>query len=209
MKKTWKTLLVSALLLALLAPAAAHAADDYYIEDSDSRRLTKSELRDYSLDDLGFIRNEILARHGYPFKTKKFIDYFYEQDWYFPDDAFEYDWLSKLEMDNVETIKQVEAEKQDDDYDDSADDRGDYFIEDSDVRLLTKSELRGYSLEDLGFIRNEILARHGYPFKTKAYKDYFNAQWWYTRDDDFDFNWLSSTEMKNVELIKKIEKEKG
>lgn len=96
-----------------------------------------------------------------------------------------------------------------DDWEDSdIDTEYDYIIADSDARLLTKSELRQYSLDELGYIRNEILARYGYPFKTEKYRDYFESKWWYERDEDFDYNWLSATESKNVELVKKIEQEK-
>jgi len=82
-----------------------------------------------------------------------------------------------------------------------------YIIPDSDSRLLTREELSGYSLEELGFIRNEILARHGYPFKKEKYLNYFSAQPWYVYDENFDYNSLSSIEMENVELIKRMEAE--
>lgn len=206
-----------ALLLALGCVQAALAG--YILEDSDSRYLSMDELRAYDLDTLGYIRNEILARYGYPFKTEKYREYFQSQSWYVRDENFDYNWLSSLEMENVERIKEVEEEKRlyGDDYyyedeyyyDDEYYYGDEYIIADSDVRLLTKSELRAYDLDTLGYIRNEILARYGYPFETKKYREYFESQSWYVRDENFEYDWLSSTEMKNVELIKQIEKEKG
>ncbi len=206
MKEKLVRVLALMVVLALMLPALALARDYYWIDDSDTRRLTRAELSDYDKDDLGYIRNEILARHGYPFQTEKYADYFGSQDWYERDEGFSFDRLSATEARNVELIKQLEAEYGEDEDTDRVDE--DYIISDSDVRLLTKSELRSYSLDDLGYIRNEILARHGYPFKTEKYRDYFENMWWYERDENFDYNWLSSTESKNVELIKKIEQEK-
>ncbi len=207
MRKKWVCLV--AMALALMLPLRALALNYYWIDDSDVRRLTRTELSEYTKEDLGYIRNEILARHGYPFKTQKYADYFASQDWYARNDGFSFDLLSQAESRNVELIKQMEAE-----YDEGTDERGvamgdDYYIADSDVRLLTKSELRQYSLDDLGYIRNEILARHGYPFKTEKYRAYFENLWWYERNAYFDYNTLSSTESRNVELVKKIEQEKS
>lgn len=85
--------------------------------------------------------------------------------------------------------------------------QSEYYIADSDVRLLTREELKNCSKEELGFIRNEILARHGYPFKTEKYKRHFEATSWYQRDADYSYDRLSEVEQKNVSLIKKLEDE--
>lgn len=82
-----------------------------------------------------------------------------------------------------------------------------YYIADSDTRLLTRDELQNYSKEELGFIRNEILARHGYPFKTEKYKEHFEATSWYVRDEGFSYDRLSQLEQQNVALIQELEKE--
>lgn len=83
----------------------------------------------------------------------------------------------------------------------------DYLIPDSDSRLLTEAELRPYDKATLALIRNEILARHGYPFKKTMYREYFDAREWYHRDENFAYSSLNSIEMTNVELIKKLENE--
>ena len=80
-----------------------------------------------------------------------------------------------------------------------------YLIPDSDVRLITLEELEGVELETLGYMRNEILARHGYPFQKPVYQEYFRSQIWYVENPDFDYNMLSEIEMANVETIKKAE----
>lgn len=80
-----------------------------------------------------------------------------------------------------------------------------YLLPESDVRLIEKAELEGVDKDTLALMRNEILARHGYPFKKAQYQEYFGSQSWYTENPDFDYNMLSKIEMDNVETIKKLE----
>lgn len=82
-----------------------------------------------------------------------------------------------------------------------------FLIPDSSHRYLTRSELSQYTYNTLGFIRNEIFARHGYIFKTKAYQDYFLKQSWYIPNPNFtgNFNQLNDVEKYNIELIKELE----
>lgn len=80
-----------------------------------------------------------------------------------------------------------------------------FIIPDSDVRALTADELSIYDKDTLALIRNEILARYGYPFQKQKYRDYFESTSWYTRNEDFTYNMLTALEMDNIELIKKLE----
>ena len=80
-----------------------------------------------------------------------------------------------------------------------------YLLPDSDTRLYTREELSQYDRETLALMRNEILARHGYPFKKEQYQTYFGGKSWYTPDPNFDYNCLNSIEMANVETIKALE----
>ncbi len=82
-----------------------------------------------------------------------------------------------------------------------------YIIYDSDCRYLSASELSYYTSEELGYIRNEIFARHGYVFKQTKYKNYFNSMSWYYPDYSYSGNLstLNSYEYYNVELIKDLE----
>lgn len=92
------------------------------------------------------------------------------------------------------------------DYEDDAyEDVSEYIIPDSDVRELTADELSQYDKDTLALIRNEILARYGYPFQKQKYRDYFGAKSWYTRNESFTYGMLTSLEMENIELIKKLE----
>ena len=80
-----------------------------------------------------------------------------------------------------------------------------YLLPDSDTRLYNKEELKQYDKDTLALMRNEILARHGYPFKKEKYQSYFGSKSWYTIDPDFDYSCLNSVEMANVETIKSLE----
>ena len=72
-------------------------------------------------------------------------------------------------------------------------------------RLLSASDLRGLSKSDLGIMRNEIFARHGYIFTTSKWKNYFSNQSWYTpRYSDVN-SLLSNIEQQNIALIKRYE----
>ena len=82
-----------------------------------------------------------------------------------------------------------------------------YIIPDSSSRYLTKEELYQYDKSSLGFIRNEIFARHGYVFKNRDYRNYFTSMPWYLPDSKFKgtLKELNPVEKHNVELIQSIE----
>ena len=204
MKSKWVALALAVLMTISIASVAAA---DYIIESSDTDKLTREALAGYTASQLGYIRAEIAARHGYVFSNENYIHYFSAKDWYVPDASFRIDQLSGVELYNIELIRRVEESLVDlPEYAESEFVHSSFFISDSDSRLLTKSDLEGYTLGELGFIRNEILARHGYPFKTEKYRDYFDSCSWYERDEHFDSGRLNSIEKKNVALIQKIEK---
>ena len=64
--KKWIALI---LIVALLLPACSLAADYYIIPDSDTRLLSEHELWDWDYESLGYILNEIFARHGFNFEA--------------------------------------------------------------------------------------------------------------------------------------------
>jgi hypothetical protein len=72
------------------------------------RYLYDSDVEYLSSRDLKIMRNEIFARHGYIFKTSDMIQHFNSQSWYrsLNNDVTAY--LSKIEKENVNFIKQYE-----------------------------------------------------------------------------------------------------
>ena len=84
-----------------------------------------------------------------------------------------------------------------------------WVVPGSDQRSLTRSEVEGMGLQQLYLARNEIFARHGYDFGTEFLRQYFGSQNWYERRPGFKSPSLSAEEAANVELIRKVEAEKG
>ena len=86
---------------------------------------------------------------------------------------------------------------------------GDFIIKDSGTRLLTESDIAGLSKEELALARNEIFARHGRPFSTAKYKEYFEQKSWYTINPDYniddDKSHLNDIESKNVDFLLRYE----
>jgi hypothetical protein len=73
-------------------------------------------------------------------------------------------------------------------------------------KLLTEAEVENMMKTDLRMMRNAIYARHGYSFKMKDMRTYFDEKDWYMpMHTDIRSN-LTDIEMKNSELIKRYEK---
>ncbi|GHT40811.1 hypothetical protein FACS189437_06920 [Bacteroidia bacterium] len=72
-------------------------------------------------------------------------------------------------------------------------------------RLLSTSDISGLSKYDLKIMRNEIFARYGYIFTTSDMKNYFQNQSWYSPRYNNVASMLTSTEQKNIALIKRYE----
>jgi serine/threonine protein kinase, bacterial len=75
------------------------------------RRVTEADLVDKSGYELDIMRNTIFALHGRRFDTSGLQDYFNQQSWYNPQYSpkeFPANLLSKLEMENVESINQYQ-----------------------------------------------------------------------------------------------------
>ena len=101
--------LTALLLLTAAFPASASGMNNYYIiPDSDVRLLTEDELWDWQYDALGYIYNEIFARHGRPFESGGRYDlYFRSQAWYRADSGYRYGLLNSVEQANEKLVKQV------------------------------------------------------------------------------------------------------
>lgn len=89
--------------------------DDYIIPDSDTRKISESELYGLSEHESWLALNEIYARHGRLFARQEFADYFESKPWYngYIDgtvfDANANSYLNSTEQANIATI--VEYQK--------------------------------------------------------------------------------------------------
>lgn len=115
MKKLLALLLVSVLTFSLALPAMA--SNFYIIPDSNSRNLTREELWEWQYEALGYILNEIFARHGYHFNPgEKYDNYFRSQLWYRENTTYRtnqeiYDKLmNNIEWNNQRLVKDVRQE---------------------------------------------------------------------------------------------------
>lgn len=87
-----------------------------------------------------------------------------------------------------------------------------YIIEDSASRYLTDADVKGLTLQEINYAKNEIYARHGRRFKSKELQDYFDSTSWYVgkySPEDFDQNYsermLNDFEKKNADFLSEKE----
>lgn len=85
----------------------------------------------------------------------------------------------------------------------------DYVISDSSTRVISESELIGFTPWHLKVARNEIYARHGRLFVHKDLQCYFAKKSWYRENSSFSESSLSTTENKNVATIQAYENKTG
>jgi YARHG domain len=73
-------------------------------------------------------------------------------------------------------------------------------------RALKEADVENLRKEELQMMRNEIFARHGYCFKKKDMRQYFERLDWYVPDNVDVKELLTEIEKKNIRLIKRYEK---
>lgn len=77
-----------------------------------TRILTEIELEKYSAEELKIMRNEIFARYGLTFQSGEQMDkHFTAKKWYRKNYDKIDQWLTKIELINIGTIKTVEKRK--------------------------------------------------------------------------------------------------
>lgn len=86
-----------------------------------------------------------------------------------------------------------------------------YILEESHLKYLNDQDIEKLSKKELRLARNEIYARHGYIFKDKSLKKYFNSTDWYNgtiKADSFPDCLLNIYERENILQIAAKENEK-
>jgi len=74
------------------------------------------------------------------------------------------------------------------------------------TKLLTVADVENVHSEELRLMRNEIYARHGYSFRLKEMREYFDKEDWYMPVSTDVLNTLTKLEWSNEGLIKRYEK---
>jgi hypothetical protein len=76
--------------------------------DSDTKLIQWADLIALNADKLGFARNEIYARAGHKFTTKKYADYYGALAWYHADPSFKDSSFSDIQWANIHLIQAAE-----------------------------------------------------------------------------------------------------
>lgn len=74
------------------------------------------------------------------------------------------------------------------------------------TKVLTEKDLKNLKKLELEIIRNTIFARHGYSFKKKTYRQFFDPVAWYVPISDNVANDLTKIENNNVKILQRFEK---
>jgi hypothetical protein len=77
---------------------------DYIIPNSDKKVITTETLDKLEKSKINYARNEIYARHGYIFKSKKYKEYFKSKLWYHEKPNFSEKDFSEIEIKNIQII---------------------------------------------------------------------------------------------------------
>ena len=195
---------------------ALPAEAGFVIPDSHKRQLTRKELENMGLQQLYLARNEIAARHGYYFKTPMLYTYFSSLAWYESNSENKSYSLSTLEAKNALLIREIEVENggpfigaaRIPDSVSAIKETPDIFSYSSN-RALSRSVVESLTLPQLSIARNEIYARHGYPFKGTFLSRYFSKKSYYRRIERATNPKFNDVETLNIWLLKKVERIKG
>ena len=76
----------------------------------------------------------------------------------------------------------------------------------SSTKKLKESDLKNLKKIDLEILRNTIFARHGFSFKTKTVRQFFDSVEWYIPVSTNVDNQLTAIEKENVAILKRFEK---
>jgi len=211
---------ISLLLILITAVAAATVAQDvdpvaraarwrefskhnFDKFDFAKRRLPAANLttlkEDENADDFALLRGVVFGKHGRIFKEQSIQQYLEKQPWYKPNKNFSNAVLTKIERDNLDTIRITEANKHD-------------FVELGDMRIwqtkvIPDDKLRTYTGAELTILVSEVEAIHGKTFSEEWLQNYFNERYWYKANPNYDAATLTETERKNIEKFNS-EKEK-
>lgn len=76
----------------------------------------------------------------------------------------------------------------------------------SSTKKLKESDIKNLKKIDLEILRNTIFARHGFSFKTKTVRQFFDSVEWYIPVSTSVDDQLTSVEKENIVLLKRFEK---
>lgn len=177
---------------------------NYILPQSEYRALRDDDLDPLSRRDLRLARNEIYARHGRMFADADVQAYFDRQGWYRRNPNYHDGLLSRTESYNISYLQDYERRR----------DRGGVFtpprrpptsssqiLPQSASRQLTNDDIAGLNPRERYYARNEIYARHGYIFRSRELRQYFESKTWYTPRRGVSEADLTPVERYNVQFL--------
>jgi hypothetical protein len=189
---------LAALALVLLSAGFAAAQDDAFKKleaiDYSKQKVGREQLQDLEVWNLQMLRGVVFGRHGRIFKDRDIQAYLKEQAWYKPNPNFSNSMLNATERDNLDMIRELEAEKHDQ-------------IEPGDLRWwqtkpMTEEKLGTHSASEWLILRAEVEAVRGKTFDNDPWlKQYFEDRYWYKADPSYDARQLTQMERKNLTTI--------
>ena len=75
----------------------------------------------------------------------------------------------------------------------------------SSTKKLTENDLKNLKKLELEILRNTIYARHGYTFKKKSYRQFFDSVEWYIPVSENVDAKLTALEKANIKLLERFE----
>lgn len=172
---------------------------DFIFPNSNSVKLTYSDLNSLSVEELFIARNEMFARYGYVFDDNSNLAKFFEsKEWYSSNSNYSGDLHSEIEEDNCKLIRTVEFIKLS--HDSCADITSDYVFSNSSSSLLSSSDISSKNNWEIIIAINEIYARYGYSFSSTELNNYFKNKSWYNNTHSNDIT-LNDIEDNNLKLL--------
>ncbi|MDQ3179786.1 MAG: YARHG domain-containing protein [Acidobacteriota bacterium] len=166
--------------------------------DFAKKKITKAQLdklkSDGAVDELALLRGVVFGRRGRVFKERSIQDYLEKQTWYKPKANFSNAVLTKIERDNLDSIRLTEAERHS-------------SVQPGDLRYWQTKEIPDDNLytespADWRIMIAEIEAIHGKRFDDEPWlQKYFEERYWYKAKANYSQTVLNDTERKNLEKL--------
>lgn len=144
-------------------------------------------------------KNKVLSR--------KFVltkqNFKYNPNLMLPDDTEYVDWYSE----KLDSVKEVIDDEEETYYEETYRTASDIITKlNASTTLLSENDLKNLKKLELEIIRNTIFARHGYSFKKKSFRQFFDPVDWYIPVTDDMSGKLTLIEQKNIVLLNRFQK---
>ncbi|GGC92015.1 hypothetical protein GCM10011508_19040 [Flavobacterium lutivivi] len=144
-------------------------------------------------------KNKVLSR--------KFVltkqNFKYNPNLMLPDDTEYVDWYSE----KLDSVKEVIDDEEETYYEETYRTASDIITKlNASTTLLSENDLKNLKKLELEIIRNTIFARHGYSFKKKSFRQFFDPVDWYIPVTDDMSGKLTLIEQKNIVLLNLFQK---